>query len=77
MKSSPLSLLFMKRPEETPRRETRLLALHSYDSSNPEDLSFHQGDVITLLSKGDLNLLYRPNDRKKQDSNVLTDSSLQ
>uniref|UniRef100_A0A3Q3LBK9 Neutrophil cytosolic factor 2 n=1 Tax=Mastacembelus armatus TaxID=205130 RepID=A0A3Q3LBK9_9TELE len=28
-----------------------LVALHSFESSNPEDLSFHQGDIITLLSQ--------------------------
>ncbi|KAK2886233.1 neutrophil cytosol factor 2 [Channa argus] len=28
-----------------------LVALYSYESSNPEDLCFHQGDRITLLSK--------------------------
>ncbi|XP_056868195.1 neutrophil cytosol factor 2 isoform X2 [Takifugu flavidus] len=36
---------------ERVQKESSLLALHSYDSSNPEDLSFHQGDRITLLSK--------------------------
>lgn len=34
--------------------EIHLLALHTYDSSNPEDLTFHQGDTITLLSRGDV-----------------------
>uniref|UniRef100_A0A8C8JIF6 SH3 domain-containing protein n=1 Tax=Oncorhynchus tshawytscha TaxID=74940 RepID=A0A8C8JIF6_ONCTS len=31
--------------------QTHLLALHSYESSTPEDLEFHQGDTILLLSK--------------------------
>lgn len=34
--------------------EIHLLALHTYESSNPEDLTFHQGDTITLLSRGDV-----------------------
>ncbi|XP_068566164.1 neutrophil cytosol factor 2 [Cebidichthys violaceus] len=34
-----------------PRSELPLVALHSYESSNPEDLSFHEGDTITLLSR--------------------------
>uniref|UniRef100_H3CTM1 Neutrophil cytosolic factor 2 n=1 Tax=Tetraodon nigroviridis TaxID=99883 RepID=H3CTM1_TETNG len=37
--------------ETEPRRETFLLALHTYDSPNPEDLTFQQGDKILLLSK--------------------------
>uniref|UniRef100_A0A669EIN8 Neutrophil cytosolic factor 2 n=1 Tax=Oreochromis niloticus TaxID=8128 RepID=A0A669EIN8_ORENI len=41
--SSGLSKIF---PEEV-----HLVALHSYESSNPEDLSFQQGDKIKLLSK--------------------------
>lgn len=49
-------LLFLKQSSETPQKETYLLALHTYDSANPEDLSFHQGDKITLLSKGDIKL---------------------
>ncbi|XP_020501044.2 neutrophil cytosol factor 2 isoform X1 [Labrus bergylta] len=39
--------------EETdgaPQKEIHFVALHSYESLNPEDLSFHQGDTITLLS---------------------------
>uniref|UniRef100_A0A3P8YKY3 SH3 domain-containing protein n=1 Tax=Esox lucius TaxID=8010 RepID=A0A3P8YKY3_ESOLU len=31
--------------------QTYLVALHSYASSNPEDLEFNQGDTILLLSK--------------------------
>uniref|UniRef100_A0A4W5M141 Neutrophil cytosolic factor 2 n=1 Tax=Hucho hucho TaxID=62062 RepID=A0A4W5M141_9TELE len=31
--------------------QTQLMALHSYESSTPEDLEFHQGDTILLLSK--------------------------
>lgn len=34
-----------------PQTEIHLVALHSYESSNPEDLSFHEGDTITLLSR--------------------------
>lgn len=34
--------------------QTHLMALHSYESSTPEDLEFHQGDTILLLSKGEL-----------------------
>uniref|UniRef100_A0A7N6C1B5 SH3 domain-containing protein n=1 Tax=Anabas testudineus TaxID=64144 RepID=A0A7N6C1B5_ANATE len=34
-----------------PQEEIHLVALHSYDSSNPEDLSFHEGDTILLLSR--------------------------
>ncbi|XP_056155549.1 neutrophil cytosol factor 2 [Lampris incognitus] len=37
--------------EEEPQSQTFLVAVHSFDSANPEDLSFHQGDRITLLSK--------------------------
>ncbi|XP_068603890.1 neutrophil cytosol factor 2 [Brachionichthys hirsutus] len=32
-------------------KETHFLALHSYESSSPEDLSFHQGDKIMFLSQ--------------------------
>ncbi|PWA25021.1 hypothetical protein CCH79_00016030 [Gambusia affinis] len=34
-----------------PQKEVYLVALHSYDSPNPEDLSFQEGDKIKLLSK--------------------------
>ncbi|KAM7390737.1 hypothetical protein PAMA_008772 [Pampus argenteus] len=34
-----------------PHNEIQLVALHSYESSNPEDLNFQQGDTITLLSR--------------------------
>ncbi|KAM9827273.1 neutrophil cytosol factor 2 [Neosynchiropus ocellatus] len=34
-----------------PGSETSLVALHSYESSSPEDLSFQQGDTIVLLSR--------------------------
>nr|XP_046226927.1 neutrophil cytosol factor 2 [Scatophagus argus] len=34
-----------------PHDEIHLVALHSYESSNPEDLSFNQGDTIILLSR--------------------------
>ncbi|KAG7525324.1 neutrophil cytosol factor 2 [Solea senegalensis] len=39
-----------KQTDEKPD-EIRFMALHSYESSNPEDLSFHQGDTITLLCR--------------------------
>uniref|UniRef100_A0A3Q3WE20 SH3 domain-containing protein n=1 Tax=Mola mola TaxID=94237 RepID=A0A3Q3WE20_MOLML len=34
-----------------PQTKIHLVALHTYESSNPEDLSFHQGDTITFLSR--------------------------
>ncbi|XP_041824489.1 neutrophil cytosol factor 2 [Melanotaenia boesemani] len=37
--------------DEEPQDEIRLVALHSYQSSNPEDLNFDQGATITLLSR--------------------------
>lgn len=40
----------------------KVVALHSYETSTPEDLDFEQGDVITVLSKGI---------RKKQKLNSL------
>lgn len=33
------------------QNEIHLVALHTYESPNPEDLSFQQGDKITLLSQ--------------------------
>ncbi|XP_028288246.1 neutrophil cytosol factor 2 [Parambassis ranga] len=36
---------------QTKEKKTRLVALHSYESSNPEDLNFQEGDTITLLSR--------------------------
>uniref|UniRef100_A0AAY4B1I1 SH3 domain-containing protein n=1 Tax=Denticeps clupeoides TaxID=299321 RepID=A0AAY4B1I1_9TELE len=38
-------------PDETTPAITQVVALHSYESTNPEDLQFRQGDVITVLSK--------------------------
>ncbi|AWP20894.1 putative neutrophil cytosol factor 2 [Scophthalmus maximus] len=35
-----------------PQNDIHLVALHSYESSNPEDLTFHEGDTITVLSRG-------------------------
>uniref|UniRef100_A0A3Q2ZN50 Neutrophil cytosolic factor 2 n=1 Tax=Kryptolebias marmoratus TaxID=37003 RepID=A0A3Q2ZN50_KRYMA len=32
------------------KEKVQFVALHSYESSNPEDLCFHQGDTIKLLS---------------------------
>ncbi|XP_071341862.1 neutrophil cytosol factor 2 isoform X1 [Trachinotus anak] len=46
--------LWCNTQEETdgkPHDEIHLVALHSYESSNPEDLSFHQGETIILLSR--------------------------
>nr|XP_020444014.1 neutrophil cytosol factor 2 isoform X1 [Monopterus albus] len=34
-----------------PQNEIHLMALHTYESPNPEDLNFHKGDTITLLSR--------------------------
>uniref|UniRef100_A0A672GK88 SH3 domain-containing protein n=1 Tax=Salarias fasciatus TaxID=181472 RepID=A0A672GK88_SALFA len=31
--------------------DVHFVAIHPYESSNPEDLSFHEGDTITLLSR--------------------------
>uniref|UniRef100_A0A3Q1CUY4 SH3 domain-containing protein n=1 Tax=Amphiprion ocellaris TaxID=80972 RepID=A0A3Q1CUY4_AMPOC len=46
--------LWCKTEEQTDgtmQKETVLVAIHSYESSNPEDLRFNQGDTITLLSR--------------------------
>lgn len=46
--------LWCKTEEQTDgkmQKETVFVAIHSYESSNPEDLSFNQGDEITLLSR--------------------------
>uniref|UniRef100_A0A8C2ZTJ9 Neutrophil cytosolic factor 2 n=1 Tax=Cyclopterus lumpus TaxID=8103 RepID=A0A8C2ZTJ9_CYCLU len=43
--------LWCHHTDGTRQSEIHLVALHSYESSNPEDLNFHQGDTITLLSK--------------------------
>ncbi|KAA8579307.1 hypothetical protein FQN60_007097 [Etheostoma spectabile] len=40
-----------ERADGKPESKTHFVALHSYVSPNPEDLSFHQGDTITLLSR--------------------------
>lgn len=37
--------------DEKSQKEIILVALHSYESSNPEDLSFKEGDKIQLLSR--------------------------
>ncbi|XP_035517423.1 neutrophil cytosol factor 2 isoform X2 [Morone saxatilis] len=34
-----------------PEDEIHFVALHSYESSNPEDLNFQQGDTITFISR--------------------------
>uniref|UniRef100_A0A1A8DFB3 Neutrophil cytosolic factor 2 n=1 Tax=Nothobranchius kadleci TaxID=1051664 RepID=A0A1A8DFB3_NOTKA len=34
-----------------PQKEIHFVALHSYKSSNPEDLNFQEGDMIKLLSR--------------------------
>lgn len=38
--------------ENPPKQTNQALALYSYEASRPEDLEFCQGDVITVLSKG-------------------------
>ncbi|XP_071387707.1 neutrophil cytosol factor 2 [Centroberyx affinis] len=40
-----------------PEKQIHLVALHSYESTNPEDLTFQQGDTIILLSKVNQNWL--------------------
>ncbi|KAM4533521.1 neutrophil cytosol factor 2 [Odontesthes bonariensis] len=37
--------------DEQPQNEIHMVALHTYESPNPEDLNFQQGDTITLLSR--------------------------
>ncbi|XP_059183269.1 neutrophil cytosol factor 2 [Centropristis striata] len=41
----------VEQTDGNPQSEIQFVALHSYESSNPEDLSFQQGDTITLLSR--------------------------
>uniref|UniRef100_A0A3B3CHE8 Neutrophil cytosolic factor 2 n=1 Tax=Oryzias melastigma TaxID=30732 RepID=A0A3B3CHE8_ORYME len=41
--------------KENEEEETHLVALHSYQSPNPEDLSFKEGDKITLLARSKIN----------------------
>ncbi|KAI3354756.1 hypothetical protein L3Q82_004582 [Scortum barcoo] len=46
--------LWCKAKEQTDgksQNKIHYVALHSYESFNPEDLSFHEGDIITLLSR--------------------------
>uniref|UniRef100_A0A8C4HL74 Neutrophil cytosolic factor 2 n=1 Tax=Dicentrarchus labrax TaxID=13489 RepID=A0A8C4HL74_DICLA len=46
--------LWCKTKEQTdgkPADEIHFVALHSYESSNPEDLNFQQGDTIRFLSR--------------------------
>ena len=38
--------------KESPGVPIHVVALYSYESQNPEDLSFNQGDSILLLTKG-------------------------
>ena len=45
-----------KETDAIPQTKIHLVALHTYESSNPEDLSFKEGDSIDLLSRGE-NLL--------------------
>jgi len=45
--------LCFQHTDGTPQSEVHLVALHSYESSNPEDLNFHQGDTITLITKSE------------------------
>uniref|UniRef100_A0A8C3G3H5 Neutrophil cytosolic factor 2 n=1 Tax=Cyclopterus lumpus TaxID=8103 RepID=A0A8C3G3H5_CYCLU len=49
--ASGLRITLWCHANEVSFNEIHLVALHSYESSNPEDLNFHQGDTITLLSK--------------------------
>lgn len=44
---------FFFKPTSEKSHDIQLVALHSYKSSNPEDLNFVQGDTITLLSRGE------------------------
>ncbi|KAL3040871.1 hypothetical protein OYC64_011784 [Pagothenia borchgrevinki] len=37
--------------DHSPNIEVPLVALYSYESSNPEDLKFHEGDTITIISR--------------------------
>lgn len=46
------------------QEEIHLVALHSYESSNPEDLNFQQGDKIKLLSKSEASFFYTSNIQK-------------
>lgn len=41
------------KPSGVQLNEIQLVALHTYDSANPEDLTFQEGDTITFLSRGD------------------------
>ncbi|TMS08933.1 Neutrophil cytosol factor 2 [Larimichthys crocea] len=53
------SVIFNERQTDgKPQNEIHLVALHSYESSNPEDLNFHEGDMITLLSRGKTHFLW-------------------
>ncbi|XP_075899179.1 neutrophil cytosol factor 2 [Nelusetta ayraudi] len=40
-----------KEPSGVQLNEIQLVALHTYDSANPEDLTFREGDTITFLSR--------------------------
>lgn len=40
-------------PSELQLNDIQLVALHTYDSANPEDLTFQAGDTITFLSRGE------------------------
>uniref|UniRef100_A0A667XND2 Neutrophil cytosolic factor 2 n=1 Tax=Myripristis murdjan TaxID=586833 RepID=A0A667XND2_9TELE len=41
----------IKETDGTRQQQIHLVALHSYESKNPEDLTFHEGDTIIFLSK--------------------------
>uniref|UniRef100_A0A3B3CHM4 Neutrophil cytosolic factor 2 n=1 Tax=Oryzias melastigma TaxID=30732 RepID=A0A3B3CHM4_ORYME len=47
--------LWCNAKEQNEEEETHLVALHSYQSPNPEDLSFKEGDKITLLARSKIN----------------------
>ncbi|KAK5850079.1 hypothetical protein PBY51_014360 [Eleginops maclovinus] len=46
-----ITLWCYTKEQTKPNTEVPMVALYSYESSNPEDLKFHQGDRITIISK--------------------------
>lgn len=53
MRINQLHVVVQQTAENPQNNETVLVALHSYESTNPEDLAFNQGDKITLISKSE------------------------
>uniref|UniRef100_A0A673CAI0 SH3 domain-containing protein n=1 Tax=Sphaeramia orbicularis TaxID=375764 RepID=A0A673CAI0_9TELE len=43
--------IYIYQTDGKPQNEILLVAIHSYESSNPEDLTFQEGDKIILLSR--------------------------